>query len=468
MAGLARTWADPDLWGHLRFGADILRDGLPRADPYSFTSDIPWINHEWLAEVVLSAAWAAGGGGLIALKMAIVCGTLGFLLLTLRGRAVSPTARDLTVVTAVFGLWARVFVIRPQIFSVLFFAALLWSLVSAERAHSDRLWILPLLFGLWVNLHGGWIVGLGVLFLWTAAGLGGVGAAPIATRTLAGVLAVSLAATLANPYGIGLWAFLGETVRVNRPGISDWRPLWETDAQVIVPWLISATLTAVAMAKGRSRIPLAHTAIVLGLGVASVRVNRLDVFFTLSAVMLLSPYLGSTVADPPAPTWTRSTVLVAAALSALLAVGAWWMRADFNCARLDGPWMPEREAGGFIAANRLHGRLLTWFDWGQYAIWHFTPLLKVSLDGRRETVYSDALVARHIRLYFEPETSLDLLAELHADYAWIPRDLPLARVLEGRGWHVLYLGPVSVILGREPLARPVSPTLATRACFPGP
>ena len=83
-------------------------------------------------------------------------------LLTLRGRAVSPTARDLTVVTAVFGLWARVFVIRPH-FLVLFFAALLWSLVSAERAHSGRLWILPLLFGL-LNLHGGWIVGLGVLF----------------------------------------------------------------------------------------------------------------------------------------------------------------------------------------------------------------------------------------------------------------------------------------------------------------
>ena len=28
LAGLAKTWADPDLWGHVRFGADILRNGL--------------------------------------------------------------------------------------------------------------------------------------------------------------------------------------------------------------------------------------------------------------------------------------------------------------------------------------------------------------------------------------------------------------------------------------------------------
>src|SRR5690242_18278834 len=63
LAWLARSWADPDLWGHVRFGADILQHWLRPRDPYSFTSDIPWVNHEWLAEVVLYLAYALGGGG---------------------------------------------------------------------------------------------------------------------------------------------------------------------------------------------------------------------------------------------------------------------------------------------------------------------------------------------------------------------------------------------------------------------
>ena len=30
------------------------------------------------------------------------------------------------------------------------------------------------------------------------------------------------------------------------------------------------------------------------------------------------------------------------------------------------------------------------FNWGEYVLWHAGPRVKVSMDGRRETVYSDA------------------------------------------------------------------------------
>src|SRR6266508_729623 len=59
---LTFTGADPDLWGHVRFGLDIIRDhGIPSVDPYSFTSDRTWLNHEWLAEVFMAGAFAAAG-----------------------------------------------------------------------------------------------------------------------------------------------------------------------------------------------------------------------------------------------------------------------------------------------------------------------------------------------------------------------------------------------------------------------
>jgi len=55
---LLTTTADPDLWGHVRFGLDMLSTGrLTTTDPYSYTSDIPWLNHEWLSELIMGAAY---------------------------------------------------------------------------------------------------------------------------------------------------------------------------------------------------------------------------------------------------------------------------------------------------------------------------------------------------------------------------------------------------------------------------
>ena len=66
-----RTVADPDLWGHVRFGQDILRTGsIIQADTYSYrTAGQLWINHEWLAEVIFAGLYDRfGPTGLIVSK----------------------------------------------------------------------------------------------------------------------------------------------------------------------------------------------------------------------------------------------------------------------------------------------------------------------------------------------------------------------------------------------------------------
>ena len=89
VAGLsACTAADPDLWGHVRFGQDILAAGhVVRSDPYSFTSDQAWTNHEWLAEIVMAGAYRLGGvRGLVALSSGVAA-----LVLLLAGRLLRRT-----------------------------------------------------------------------------------------------------------------------------------------------------------------------------------------------------------------------------------------------------------------------------------------------------------------------------------------------------------------------------------------
>jgi hypothetical protein len=77
----ARTQADPDLWGHVRFGQDILSSGIPVADSYSYLNgNDPWINHELLAEVLFGAAFNfLGVSGLVAVKTAFALLMFGLL-----------------------------------------------------------------------------------------------------------------------------------------------------------------------------------------------------------------------------------------------------------------------------------------------------------------------------------------------------------------------------------------------------
>jgi hypothetical protein len=342
---------------------------------------------------------------------------------------------------------------------------------SAETGHAKRLFAVPLVFAAWVNLHGGWIVGCGVFGLWIAATVvqrRQDTRIPARLLLIAGLL--TLAATLANPYGVQLWTFLATTVRPDRPNIDDWRPLFESGIGFIVPWAICATLAIIAFTKRRPPIPWSHALIVIGLGIGSIRVSRLDVFFSVSVIMLLAPQ----IAAGSRPTRAIARAWTAAALAGAVAVAAAWVlvffviRHQFSCVLLDVPWMPEREAAAFIKSNHLQGRLLTWFNWGQYAIWHFSPQLQVSLDGRRETVYSDAYVRDHLRLYYDPDAERSLLEHLNPDYAWLPASLPLVGELDRLGWQRVYSGPVSVVFSRSTKAFTAPPPVQGPACFPGP
>jgi hypothetical protein len=137
---------------------------------------------------------------------------------------------------------------------------------------------------------------------------------------------------------------------------------------------------------------------------------------------------------------------------------------------MDGEWLPEREATAFIKAHDIRGRMLTWFDYGEFAIWHFSPVIRVSMDGRRETVYSEELRERHWRIYTNAPDALDEVARLDPDYVWLPATLRVVDRLEASGWCPIFSGPRSVLLSRRPACATTSasqPTSISRT-FPGP
>ena len=467
---LARTGVDGDLWGHLTFGRDIVRAGrVHSADPYSFTSDRPWINHEWLAEVTMWGAYAGGGAaGLVALKLILACAAGAALLATWRLQPLRPTMRDSMLFLTALGTWPLLATIRPQAFSASLFAVLLLALHRAREGHTRWLLALPVIFAVWVNVHGGWIVGAGTLAVFVACSWCDSSWSTRDRMLLLASACASALATLCNPYGASMLGFLTETVRPARADIIEWQPATRVPLVGLVLWTIPTAIAAFGAWRRHRRPALSSLLVVLLFAVGSFRVIRLVGFYALAVAFLMPPWNQApgqgepTRSDTPAPWWRTIATCGALIVVAVLAFG--------RTLAMDGEWLPEREATAFIKTHGVRGRMLTWFDYGELAIWHFSPAIRVSMDGRRETVYSEQLRDRHWRIYTNAPDALDEVARLDPDYVWLPAACRVVERLEASGWCPVFRGPRSVLLTKQPTCTTDTasqPTSVSRT-FPGP
>jgi hypothetical protein len=130
-------------------------------------------------------------------------------------------------------------------------------------------------------------------------------------------------------------------------------------------------------------------------------------------------------------------------------------------------WAPEPEAVTFLQINQLRGRLLTYFDYGEMAIWHLAPKLLVSYDGRRETAYSERVRNAHDRFY-SSKSDASYARLLKADYIWLPRRLPVISALERDGWIPIFRGTRSVVLASSGTSYTQPKAWVGPRCFPGP
>ncbi len=460
------TRADPDLWGHLRFGLDILHTRtIPVADPYSFTQDLPWINHEWLSEVVLAAVYQAwGSAGLVALKGIIFVACFAIAASALR-RAWPPAAGALVLLVGWAFLPFRT--VRPQLWTFLGVAAL----CRMFLARPARWWLaaVPLMFLVWSNLHGGWIVGAMLLAIWTGSAVVRRDRPGLA----AAVAVLSALATLINPYGWHLWRFLAGTVRLTRD-IEEWQPLFQMSAPYWVPWVVTVLLLIAAAATRKRRWDRLLMIAVLLYG--SARVRRLTGLCVEAAPILLSDAVERWSALVPRRWWKLQTPSLAASLvlvgpptaATLLTIGH-LVQPTARCVELSGDWVPDPLP--IPALRGSEGRMVTWFNWGEYAIWHLGPRLQVSLDGRRETVYSDAVLSAHSALYRAAHEGLAYLARLDPEYVWLPAHLASVRDwLTTHGYRIDVQTPHSFVAVRADMPRLTPPGNAAgrTQCFPAP
>ena len=462
---IVRTVADPDLWGHVRFGLDMLSTrSLPAIDPYSFTQDVPWVTHEWLSELAMGLAYAwAGSAGLVALKPALIAAFVALILTAYRGA--SPPISIAALILPLWGAASITSTLRPQLWTLVALAALCRILLTEP----DRSWLikLPLLFAAWVNFHGGWIVGAGVLAVWAAAEMSRAGA----RRGL--IVAVGLTtacATLVNPYGWRMWDFLASTVRMSRE-IREWQPLFNLRPTDWLAW-VAAVSIVIASLFTRPRPPIGRLLVLAMLAYASFRVSRISPLFVAAVVLLLQPTVFAWPLNRPLaldPPTRRALIGLSTALLVLAVISMAAVVRAARCIPIAGDWSADLTAARALTAASPRGTLVTWFDWGEFALWHFGPDLRVSIDGRRETIYSDRVLANHYAMYDGTPAGLAYLERLAPDYIWLPD--AHARVREwaaSHGYRIDVQTDESFVAVRNALPPVRATGQASGGCFPGP
>ena len=470
----AMRGASTDLWGHIRFGQLIASQGhlIPHAQfAYSFPPPGPrWIDHEWLAQVIMALCYDAGG--VVGLKLMKFACTAAVIILV--ARAIAEADAPVAIQFAVLMMTALVLLpqmqFRPQLFTFVLLAALV--LVLARDSYSQRAtsWLVAILFVPWANLHGGFIVGIVVLATYTVT----IGVVDVWRQAgwsrplrLALITIASALATLVNPYGAGVWRVLAETFRtpLTMHRISEYQPLLSllrsahSSGAPIFPLIcflgiLGALAIAVIIAPCPDDLGLVAASFVLSVG-SFYAVRNVALAATIAAVPLSRHaglastkfFAGVTSSPETSAPIARPVRLAIHGAVAILAI---------SLAVRTGLFSPTMAANGnepagavaFMAAHHLDGNVLCAYRWGVYVIWHEAPDSRVFIDSF-ELMYPRQVQGDFLAFNDAGPGATRALDAYPTDFVLVPTGSPAYSLMMAQaGWRLIYRDPVSTLFGR--------------------
>jgi hypothetical protein len=363
-----------DTFFHLRAGQSIWQSGsIPVTDNFSHTfNGRPWLNHEWLSQLLFYGIYALGGPLLLTLTSG-ACALLAVVASWRLTRGAAPDVR-LVLLASLAVLTPSEWAVRPQALSLALLMLALWLVIR------DRIGWLPVLIVAWANAHG--VVLLGVIIAAVNAFEALVWNRRDAPRAL-GVAALCAAAPMLSPLGWHYWPRVAQTVAEARLlGIHEYRSAF-ADAGSVPFWLMFGVLAVAASLRLRRiaewdrsdrLLVLASTVI----GVASIVSIRNAPSFALIAVPTLARLVQRPNAGRTSPMRPVGYAFIAVtATIALAVVGFGWRDGG---ARLG--WQPV-SPGALASMRSCPGPMYNEYAAGGTLMW-WLPERRVFVDGRLE------------------------------------------------------------------------------------
>jgi hypothetical protein len=466
----ANPFKDSDSFYHLKAGQLIWETkSIPRTDVFSSSAaGSPWVTHEWLAELLFYSAFRAGSYKGVILVVALSAVFTYFLVIETarrRGSGVILAALLAIIIGYLpFDLWVP----RPQVFSFLAFALLLFSLENYRQKRTKK-WLYMSIGTVWVwaNLNASVLLGLVVILFYAAAEFSKLyfpkilGKPSLSTKEVANLaLATStaFASSLANPNTYHILFYRGdveEGIRLLR--ILEFYPITYFYAQSDTKLFlleIMAPLAFLAWFLGfrKSRRDLTSLGLVVGLAALPFTAFRLVGYWPLAVIPFLAPALSEVRALKVAswrPRWVMGAAFVT--MGALFVLRISRLPADyFNPATV-----PVR-AVDFIQESGLKGPFFNLYNEGGYLLWRLWPQERVFVDARAE-VYRGRPFKELFTIVGDAPGAANLINDTyhfnymvlgyHPDslFQWV---FPLLKKLASDRWPLVYWDDVVVIYVR--------------------
>ena len=436
LAGFVSAF-NADTFLHLAAGRYIVETGsLPHRDVFSFSAEgRPWVMHEWLYQALIFLLYEAAGMSGLKLLTGLAC----IFTLYLAKKSADLLTRQAWVKWLVLGLLLilleRFISPRPVLVTMVLFAFYLYALLAYRCGSSRRLlyWLPPLMI-LWVNSHGGFIVGLVLIAYFSLLQTlddrirHGVWVLP---RLPLAILLLCLVASLLNPYGYAQLLFPLRLMSDWSVGMAlEWRPpdfsQWHN--QVFLGTVLLFAFVA-AVAKGKESIFAVALALPFVLAAFSA------VRHVLLASLVLAPYLSLLLGAaaeqgrvvfgrfvPGLSLWRQEqrrqelgeTEYVLNGIVLLVMVLMLYLAYPAHRS-----WLAGQEealypvtATRYLKSNGIEGRLFSPMGYSDYILFSLYPRIKIFYDVRLE-IYGEQLT----RDYFTMKEAGDGWQELFRRHA---------------------------------------------------
>lgn len=490
---------DLDLWLHLKTGKFIIENGfVPQVDVLSNSiAGKPWINHEWLFQVIIYTIQNLWGfDGLVTMQVVIVLTTV-FILLFLGYQERRQALIVFVLLLVLFNYQMR-FTIRPDIYSLLFFA--LYMQLLSTRLHER--WCLPVIFliqVLWTNIHGFFFFGpifvsMAVLaeflkrsirlpYEWNTIGR----LTDEEYRRLQMIWFVVVGACLINPCFIEgaiypvkvLMNMSGENkvffkyiIELQRP-VTSWQSLFAGGGEYL-HYRLLILISLLSFFFNRRKIDIAALLFWLAFLAFSLTAARNLVFFSFAAYLVIMVNMQSISFDDFIPLrFNHVKFKHISVIFAKIALIAWMInygsqlmnngyfnydtferKSEFQGVSLRN--FPYK-AVDFLVTNKVKGNFFNDFNSGAYLIGRTYPGIKPFIDGRTEVYGSEFFTKEYLKLWGGGDAKLfDELSEkykftgafLNSNSHQAP-DKTIKMFLKKKEWVPVYFNHDALILLKD-------------------
>jgi hypothetical protein len=374
---------DPDYFWHYREGEYIFQNhSIAYGDRYSFSMPgFEWINHEWASDTLMYAIERYLGTTALSLWYVFLFALTIWIVAASKKRKLNII--DFIVGVVGFGTLLEYVGVRQQMYTLLFFALLIYVL---QKNRAKVLWFLPLLFAVWANIHAGFTAGIAAfglvvmykLYLWFVDKSEEGKDWPVYVVT--GLL--SIAATLLNPYGVRVYEVilmtLGDSYMTKY--IDEWLSLLINVSNRYFVFL--AVFLALFSFKQAKESPYRHLILLIPFFfLLPWRSVKYVPYFVIIAI----PYLLDTTDGLLSPSHIKHYKKVATSAVGLLPLAAFVLGGIFFI--WPGILLEVRQSGypSEAAVSALRSdpgeRVFNHYNWGGYLI-RYVPEKKYFIDGR--------------------------------------------------------------------------------------